>query len=180
MKAPPSLTLLVLISTVWAQRTKRALTRALIGGAQPVKGWWTPVAQHTYKRKMWGSVAPSPKFVALSPTNRNLSRSGCAESDGKRHRLGVATGRRLCHLCIKPPSSSPTPVPLRPSPPPLLPLPRRTQTSTAGPWKSASRGKYVKVFRLNQGSNPHDLLLDDPWDLTTIIVHHVWMYKSIP
>ncbi|KAG2635384.1 hypothetical protein PVAP13_2NG349406 [Panicum virgatum] len=77
--------MLVLISTVWAQRTKRALTRALIGGAQPVEGWWALVAQHTYKRKRWGSVAPSPKFVALSPTNRNPSRSGCAESDGKRH-----------------------------------------------------------------------------------------------
>ena len=30
-------------------------------------------------------------------------------------------------------------------------------------------GKQRQVcqgFRLNQGSNPHDLLLDDPWDLT--------------
>ena len=68
--------MLVLISTVWAQRTKRALTRALIGGAQPVEGWWTPVAQHTYKRKRWGSVANNPKMVALCPTNRNPSRSG--------------------------------------------------------------------------------------------------------
>ena len=46
--------MLVLISTVWAQWTKRALNRALIGGAQPVEGWWAPVAQHTYKRKRWG------------------------------------------------------------------------------------------------------------------------------
>ena len=32
-------------------------------------------------------------------------------------------------------------------------------------------GKQRQVcqgFRLNQGSNPHDLLLDDPWDLTLV------------
>ena len=68
--------MLVSISTVWAQLTKRALTRALIGGAQPVEGWWAPVVQDTYKRKMWGSVAHSPKIVALCPTNRNPSRLG--------------------------------------------------------------------------------------------------------
>ena len=67
--------MLVLISTVWAQRTKRALTRALIEGAQPVEGWWALVAQHTYKRKRWGSVTDSLKIVALCP-NRNSSRSG--------------------------------------------------------------------------------------------------------
>ena len=72
----PYLCMLVLISTVWAQRTKRALTRVLIGGAQPVEGWWAPVAQHTYKKKRWGSGAHSPKFVALCPINRNPSRSG--------------------------------------------------------------------------------------------------------
>jgi len=34
-------------------------------------------------------------------------------------------------------------------------------------------GKQRQVcqgFRLNQGSNPHDLLLDDPWDLTPTIM----------
>ena len=86
--------MLVLISTVWAQRTKQALTRALIGGAQPVEGWWAPVAQHTYKRKRWGSVANNPKMVALCPTNRNPSRSGMYCSDGKRHRP-AATASRL-------------------------------------------------------------------------------------
>ena len=68
--------MLVLISTVWAQRTKRALTRALIGGAQPVEGWWAPVAQHTYKRKRWGSVEVAKKIAAYCPTNGNPSRSG--------------------------------------------------------------------------------------------------------
>ena len=42
--------LLVLISTIWAQRTKWTLTRALIGGAQPMEGWWAPVAQ-PHKRR---------------------------------------------------------------------------------------------------------------------------------
>ena len=41
---------LVLISTIWAQRTKWTLTRALIGGAQPMEGWWAPVAQPHKKR----------------------------------------------------------------------------------------------------------------------------------
>ena len=72
--------MLVLISTVWAQLTKRALTRALIGGAQPVEGWWAPVAQHTYKRKRWGSVAQCPKFVALYPPTETLADQGCAEA----------------------------------------------------------------------------------------------------
>jgi len=70
----------VLISTVWAQRTKRALTRALIGGAQPVEGWWAPVAQHTYKRKRWGSVAQCQKFVALYPPTETLADQGYAEA----------------------------------------------------------------------------------------------------
>ena len=43
--------MLVLISTVWTQRTKRALTRALIGGAQPMEGWWALVAQ-PHKREV--------------------------------------------------------------------------------------------------------------------------------
>ena len=43
--------MLVLISTIWAQRTKWTLTRALIGGAQPMEGWWAPVAQ-LHKREM--------------------------------------------------------------------------------------------------------------------------------
>ena len=42
--------MLVLISTIWAQRTKWTLTRALIGGAQPMEGWWAPVAQ-PHKRR---------------------------------------------------------------------------------------------------------------------------------
>ena len=42
--------LLVLISNIWAQRTKWTLTRALIGGAQPMEGWWAPVAQ-PHKRR---------------------------------------------------------------------------------------------------------------------------------
>ena len=36
-------------------------------------------------------------------------------------------------------------------------------------------GKQRQVchgFRLNQGSNPHDLLLDDPWDLTHACNEH--------
>ena len=74
--------MLVLISTVWAQRTKRTLTRALIVGAQPVEGWWAPVAQHTYKRKRWGSVAQCPKFVALYPPTETLADQGCAEAAG--------------------------------------------------------------------------------------------------
>ena len=41
---------LVLISTIWAQRTKWTLTRALIGGAQPMEDWWAPVAQ-PHKRR---------------------------------------------------------------------------------------------------------------------------------
>jgi len=36
--------LLVLISSIWDQRTKWTLTRALIGGAQPMEGWWASVA----------------------------------------------------------------------------------------------------------------------------------------
>ena len=98
--------MLVLISTVWAQRTKRALTRALIGGAQPVEGWWAPIAQHTYKRKRWGSGAHCPKFVALCPINRNPSRSGDvlkrreappAPATAPRHlRLRHATPPPLC------------------------------------------------------------------------------------
>ena len=68
--------MLVLISTVWAQRTKRALTRALIVGAQPVEGWWAPIAQHTYKRRGGGQEHGVKKMVALCPTNRNPSRFG--------------------------------------------------------------------------------------------------------
>ena len=43
--------MLVLISSIWAQRTKWTLTRALIGGAQPMEGWWAPVAQ-PHKREV--------------------------------------------------------------------------------------------------------------------------------
>ena len=70
---PREIEVLVLISTVWAQRTKRALTRALIGGAQPVEGWWAPVVQHTYKRKRWGVSGTMSKVRRPLPTNRNPS-----------------------------------------------------------------------------------------------------------
>ena len=96
-----SLVLLVLISTVWAQRTKRALTRALIGGAQPVEGWWAPVAQHTYKRKRWGVSGTGSKVRRpVAPTNRNPSRSGMCWSGGKLHHGHIivlyATGTGYC------------------------------------------------------------------------------------
>ena len=62
---------LVLISSIWAQRTKWTLTRALIGGAQPMEGWWAPVAQPhkrevrtsgtTYEvRRSYSSYYPKP------------------------------------------------------------------------------------------------------------------------
>ena len=91
--------MLVLISTVWAQRTKRALTRALIGGAQPVEGWWAPVAQHTYKRKRWGSVARGPKFVILlPPPTETLADRGCAEAAGSS--TGAAPASRHQHRLL--------------------------------------------------------------------------------
>ena len=97
--------MLVLISTVWAQRTKRALTRALIGGAQPVEGWWAPVAQHTYKRKRWGSVADSLKIAAFAPPIETLAGQGCAEA------MGGATSppSPLRHASVGPCATPPAP-----------------------------------------------------------------------
>ena len=100
--------MLVLISTVWAQRTKRALTRALIGGTQPVEGWWAPVAQHTYKRKRWGLVALCPKFVAFAPPTETLADRGCTEAAGSstgaapasRHRHRLLHHAAVMRLCV--------------------------------------------------------------------------------
>ena len=36
------LMVVVLISTIWTQQTKWT-SRVLIGGAQPMEGWWAPV-----------------------------------------------------------------------------------------------------------------------------------------
>ena len=68
--------LLVLISTVWAQRTKRALTRALIGGAEPVEGWWAPVAQHTYKRRGGGQEHAVQRLSPIVPPIETLADLG--------------------------------------------------------------------------------------------------------
>ena len=97
--------MLVLISTVWAQRTKRALTHALIGGAQPVEGWWAPVAQHTYKRRgggQWHTVQRSSPFV---PPIETLADQGCAEATGS------ATGppSPLRHASVGPCATPPAP-----------------------------------------------------------------------
>ena len=54
--------LLVLISSIWAQRTKWTLTGALIGGAQPMEGWWAPVAR------------PHKREVRTSGTNDEVHR----------------------------------------------------------------------------------------------------------
>ena len=37
-----------------------------------------------------------------------------------------------------------------------------------GPMEIGKQRQVCHGFRLNQGSNPHDLLLDDPWDLTMV------------
>ena len=63
--------MLVLISSIWAQRTKWTLTRALIGGAQPMEGWWAPVAQ-PHKREVRtsgtrGRGSPPPLFPTSEP-----------------------------------------------------------------------------------------------------------------
>ena len=68
--------MLVLISTVWAQQTKRALTRALIGGAQPVEGWWAPVAQHTYKRRGAGQEHGVQRWSPFVPPIETLADLG--------------------------------------------------------------------------------------------------------
>ena len=97
---------LVLISTVWAQQTKRALTRALIGGAQPVEGWWAPVAQHTYKRKSWGSVEVAKKrSPPIAPPMVTLADRGCAEATGS------ATGPPSLHRSFVVRRPCPTPPP---------------------------------------------------------------------
>ena len=131
----PYLCMLVLISTVWAQWTKRALTRALIGGAQPVEGWWAPVVQHTYKRKRWGRqwqvVQSSSPFA---PPTETLADQGCAEATGSAtsspsspgdhgtvRRHPCASHRRPCHRhCY------------------ISPAPRLRHPSTAAPWQAVT------------------------------------------
>jgi hypothetical protein len=41
------------------------LDRALIGGAQPIHGWWAPDALR-YKKEEWGPQALDPRFAVLS------------------------------------------------------------------------------------------------------------------
>jgi hypothetical protein len=61
------------------------LTRALIGDAQPISGWWAPVALRNKRR--WGPTAYCTRFTCsrVSPQSKNPSpiRGGCAASDGK-------------------------------------------------------------------------------------------------
>jgi hypothetical protein len=52
-----------------------ALTRALIGGAQPISGWWAPVALRNKRR--WGPAAHGMRFTysRVSPPSKTLVRS---------------------------------------------------------------------------------------------------------
>ena len=78
--------MLVLISSIWAQRTKWTLTRALIGGAQPMEGWWAaPVAQpHKREVRTSGTTYEVHRRHCSPPQNPNPIREGGC-SGGKRH-----------------------------------------------------------------------------------------------
>ena len=92
--------MLVLISSIWAQRTKWTLTHALIGGAQPIEGWWAPVAQ-PHKREVRTSGTTHEVHRRHFPTSKTLIRServGC--SGGKHHRRCHFTARHH-HAFVK-------------------------------------------------------------------------------
>jgi len=79
--------MLVLISTIWAQRTKWTLTRALIGGAQPMEGWWAPVAQ------------PHKREVRTNGTNDEVHRCHCSPPQTliRSERVGRSGGKHHWH-----------------------------------------------------------------------------------
>ena len=69
--------MLVLISSIWAQRTKWTLTRALIGGAQPMEGWWAPVARpHKREVRTSGTMERFAGRHCSPPRNPNPIREG--------------------------------------------------------------------------------------------------------
>jgi hypothetical protein len=123
-----------------------ARSRALVGGAQPIHGWWAPVAQ-CYKERV-GATARSTRFTALphTPTPQTLTDPREHWSSGKlRHRrrrgplpgsdVHGATARRSTASSVTPSSPSrhcnpfvkPRP-PLRPRPARWLPTPRSRPT----------------------------------------------------
>jgi hypothetical protein len=60
------------------------LGRVLIGGAQPIHGWWAPDALR-YKKEEWGPQALDPRLAVLSThsTNPRPSDRHCAVASGR-------------------------------------------------------------------------------------------------
>jgi hypothetical protein len=60
------------------------LDRALIGGAQPIHGWWAPDALR-YKKEEWGPRARQPRLAVHSThsTNPRPSDRLCAVASGR-------------------------------------------------------------------------------------------------
>ena len=88
-----------MISSIWAQRTKWTLTRALIGGAQPMEGWWAPVAQPHKREVRTSDTTDEVRCRHCSPPqNPNPIREGGLqrrEAPPRHHRSAVTTTSSL-------------------------------------------------------------------------------------
>jgi hypothetical protein len=87
-----------LISHQNGPTTTWALTHALIGGAQPISGWWAP--SHCTIKRRWGPAAHRLRFTCsrVSPLSKTLVRSeeGAQQVTGSHHRL------QSCHCTVSP------------------------------------------------------------------------------
>jgi hypothetical protein len=106
--------------------------RALVGGAQPIHGWWAPIAQ-CYKERV-GATARSTRFTAPPhtphPTNPNRPEGGKLRHRRRRGPLlgsdapGVIA-RRSTASYVTPSSPSRHCIPCVKPRPPLRPRPER-------------------------------------------------------
>jgi hypothetical protein len=121
-----------LISTDPAQRPSRARSRGLVGGAQPIHGWWAPIAQ-CYIEEV-GATARSTRFTAPPQTPpTTLATEGALErreAPPSPPQTSCFITRTRCHqphLCRFPNSALTEPAP---SLPPLRQAEEAPATST--------------------------------------------------